>query len=136
IKPALSVGLSVTRVGGRGHTASQKDVAAKTLYALAAYSQAKEFSHFGSELALATRRDLETGKLLYEVLTQSPNELFTIIEQQLMLDIVLSLSEGQVLDLATLKMSVRDFATKIHTDNDFGKVRDELKAKSLLELKR
>ncbi|MCA9337405.1 sodium-transporting two-sector ATPase [Candidatus Saccharibacteria bacterium] len=136
IKPALSVGLSVTRVGGRGHTASQKDVAAKTLYALAAYSQAKEFSHFGSELALATRRDLETGKLLYEVLTQSPNELFTIIEQQLMLDIVLSLSEGQVLDLATLKMSVHDFAAKIHSDNDFAKIRDELKAKSLLELKR
>lgn len=136
IRPALSVGLSVTRVGARGHNAQQKDIAAKTLYALAAYSRAQEFAHFGSELALATKKDLETGKRIYDVLSQPPGEIYSIAEQQLMLDVVLSLGEGQVLDLPTLKMSVRDFAVKLKSDADFAKVRDELKAKSLLELKR
>ncbi len=39
---------------------------------LSSYRQAEEFSHFGSELALEARRDLEKGKQLFEMMTQAP----------------------------------------------------------------
>jgi F-type H+-transporting ATPase subunit alpha len=62
IRPAVSVGLSVSRVGGVGQDKRQKKLTAALFKKLAAYRQAAEFSHFGSELALeskAARRDLQ-----------------------------------------------------------------------------
>ena len=89
VRPALSTGLSVTRVGGVGHTKRQKSLAAETLKTLAAYRQAEEFSHFGSELALEAKRALDTGRLIFKVMTQSPTQVFSLTAQQLMMDIVL-----------------------------------------------
>ncbi len=135
-RPAISSGLSVSRVGGRGHNDRQKQLAARTLKALAAYRQAQEFAHFGSELALETKRDLETGKLLEAVLTQSPGENYSRIAQQMMLDIVLNRGEQDVLDVKTMKMAVADIAKLVKKDDDYAMVRDQLKAKSLVELKK
>ena len=64
VRPALNMGLSVTRVGGVGHNKRQKALAAQTLKILADYRQAEEFSHFGTELAAEAKRALETGKLV------------------------------------------------------------------------
>lgn len=136
IRPAINVGQSVTRVGGRGHNNLQKQIAGQMFKSLGAYVQAQEFSHFGSELALSTRQDLEMGKHLNEVLTQPAHETFTVMAQQLMLDIMLGLREGETIDVASLKLQAPTFATKIKKDAEYMKVRDELKAKTLLELKR
>ena len=92
IRPAVSMGLSVTRAGGVGHNKRQKDLAAKTLKILADYRQAEEFSHFGSELAVEAKRALATGKRIFEILTQSPSDTFSLMAQQLMIDIVLNLA--------------------------------------------
>jgi F-type H+/Na+-transporting ATPase subunit alpha len=136
IRPALNVGQSVTRVGGRGHNKRQKQQAQQVFQALGSYSQAREFSHFGSELALATKKDLEAGKRIYDVLTQPPHETYTITAQQLMLDIILGLGEGQALDIQTLKLLAPDYASKVKSDKDFNDVREQLKGRSLLEMKR
>ena len=53
-----------------------------------------------------------------------------------MLDIVLNVEEGVKLDVDTLKTNVREFAGKIEKDEQYDAVRDELKAKSLVELKK
>ena len=136
LRPALSPGLSVTRVGGRGHNARQKQLAARTMQLLAAYRQAREFSHFGSELALAVKKDLEAGKRLQAILNQTPGESYPAISQQLMLDIVINITEAEALDIGALKANVNTYGTKVKTDADYEKVRAELKAKSLLELKK
>ena len=136
IRPAINTGLSVTRVGGRGHNKRQKDLAAKTFVALAAYQQAQEFAHFGSELALSARKDLEIGKRIHDIFTQLPSELYSLVEQQLMLDIVLGLGEGQAIDMQDLRLHVRELAAKITNDDDYSKAYNELKNASLLELKR
>ncbi len=136
VRPALNMGLSVTRVGGVGHGKRQKSLAAQTLKMLADYRQAEEFSHFGSELALESKRTLETGKRIFEIITQSPGDTYSLVGQELMMDIVLNLEDGAVLDINSLKLKVPEFAAKVQTDDDFEKVRDELKAASQVELKK
>lgn len=136
IRPAINTGLSVTRVGGRGHNARQKQLLAQAFQTLAAYRQAQEFSRFGSELALAAKHDLETGKRIRELLTQAPGETFPVMSQQLMLDIVLNLNENEVLDMSAMRRSVNEVATKVKDDKDYEAVRNDLKKQSLLEMKK
>ncbi len=136
IRPALSTGLSVTRVGGRGHSKLQKQLAAQTFQILAAFRQAEEFSRFGTELALEAKRDLATGKRLRELLTQAPGETFSVMSQQLMLDIVLNLGDNELLDINALKVSVSTYAVTVKDEKTYQSARAALKQKSLLELKR
>ncbi|MCA9332639.1 sodium-transporting two-sector ATPase [Candidatus Saccharibacteria bacterium] len=136
IRPAVNMGLSVTRVGGVGHNKRQKSLAAQTLKTLADYRQAEEFSHFGSELALESKKALETGKRIFELLTQSPSDTYSLLSQQLMMDVILNLEDGAVLDINTMKLKVKEYADKIENDDQFEKVRDELKVGSQVELKK
>ncbi|HVX56562.1 MAG TPA: sodium-transporting two-sector ATPase, partial [Candidatus Saccharimonadales bacterium] len=134
VRPALSIGLSVTRAGGAGHNKRQKDLAARTLKVLADYRQAEEFAHFGSELALESKQALATGKRILTILTQPPSDSFSLMAQQLMLDLVINLQDGEDLDISALKMNVNQAAATIKDDADFERVRDQLKAKCLIQL--
>ena len=135
IRPAINIGLSVTRAGGLGHNKRQKDMAAQTLKTLADYRQAEEFSHFGSELAVEAKRALETGKNIFEIVTQSPGDTYSLMAQQLMLDLILNGVDGENIDLNSLKLNARDFAAKVTKDEDYDAVRAELKAKCIIQLK-
>jgi F-type H+-transporting ATPase subunit alpha len=135
MRPAVSVGLSVTRVGGRGLNERQKQLASQMTKALNAYNQAQEFAHFGSELAVAAQADLTRGKQIYEVLTQAIGETYTLMGQQLILDILLNLTDAEQLELKTLKAKASEFAGKIQKDEDFTHIRDDLKLMSLLQQK-
>ena len=138
VRPAVNMGLSVTRVGGVGHNKRQKDLASQTLKTLAAYREAEEFSHFGSELALEAKKALETGKKLFVALTQSPTQVYSFMAQQLMLDIVLNSEEQEQLDVAKLQKQVNEYADKITDDSDeaFEKQKAELKKQCTVELKK
>jgi F-type H+-transporting ATPase subunit alpha len=135
VRPALSMGLSVTRAGGAGHNKRQKELASKALKILADYRQAEEFSHFGSELAVEAKRTLNSGKRIFEILTQSPTDVFSLMAQQLMFDIVLNLEDSEDLDLSVLKLSVNEFAARITKDEEYDNVRDLLKDACLVKLK-
>ena len=126
IRPAISMGLSVTRAGGVGHNKRQKDLAAQTLKLLADYRQAEEFSHFGSELGPEAKHALATGEHIFQVLTQGPGDTYSLYAQQLMLDVVLSLEPGSELDITGLKANANDFAGKITQDEEYDKVRGML----------
>lgn len=129
IRPALNIGLSVTRAGGIGHNKRQKALAAETLKLLADYRQAEEFSHFGSELAAEAKRALETGKRLFQMMTQTPTDTYSLIAQQLMLDIVLHADTNVPLDVSNLKLNVTEFAARVTGDDVYDQIREELKAK-------
>lgn len=136
LRPAVNTGLSVTRIGGVGHNKRQKAQAATTLKTLAAYREAEEFSHFGSELALEAKIALEKGKNIFKVLNQGPQETFSFMAQQLMLDIVLNTDPEVKFDVDVLKANVREYAEKVTKDEEFDKIRDELLAKCKVELKK
>lgn len=134
VRPALSIGLSVTRAGGVGHNKRQKELAAKTLKVLADYRQAEEFSHFGAELAAEARQALVTGKRLNMMLTQGPSETFSLMSQQLMFDLILRLGPAEEVDIQALKANVTDIAAKVTSDDVYEQALAELKTKCLISL--
>ncbi len=135
VRPSVSMGLSVTRAGGVGHNKKQKELAAKTLKILAAYRQAEEFAHFGSELAIEASRALVTGKRILSALTQGPGDTFSLMAQQLMLDIILNLEDNTELDVSSLKLNVHEYAAKVTKDEEYEAIKEQLKAKCLVEIK-
>ncbi len=119
IRPAISVGQSVTRSGGAGHNARQKKYSARVLRILAEYRQASEFSHFGTELGPEAKLALRLGKIIQQIITQSPSEVYTLIEQQLMLGVIVDLVEGEDIDVSILKLKLAEHAVKVSSDKDF-----------------
>lgn len=136
VRPAMNIGLSVTRAGGVGHNKRQKGLAAETLKLLADYRQAEEFSHFGSELALEAQRALTIGKRLFQLMTQSPNDTYSLMAQQLMMDIVLHLEDGVQLDVNAMKLNVAEIAATVTSEDQYDAAKEALKAKAVVELKR
>jgi F-type H+-transporting ATPase subunit alpha len=137
LRPALNIGLSVTRVGGVGHNKRQKEIVAKVMKTLASYRQALEFSRFGSELAIEAKNDLASGKRILELLGQTPQETFTIMAQQLMFEIILEVAEGEILDMSMLRTSADEAGAQVkEDDSNYADVKAQLKAKSLLEMKK
>jgi F-type H+-transporting ATPase subunit alpha len=135
-RPAVNIGMSVTRVGNVGQNKRQKTLASQTLKTLAEYRQAEEFSHFGSELALESKGAMEKGKNILSIFNQGPTETHSLISQQLMLDIILSLQDGQKINLDKMKKGIGESDSQVKTDADYEKIKEELKSKYAVELKK
>ena len=69
-RPAVNVGLSVSRVGGAAQTKAMKKANANLRIELAQYKEMESFAQFSSDLDAETRRQLEHGKALMEMLKQ------------------------------------------------------------------
>ncbi|MBI5906937.1 sodium-transporting two-sector ATPase [Candidatus Saccharibacteria bacterium] len=126
LRPALSVGLSVTRVGGRGHNDRQKAQNSRLFKFLATYAQAQQFARFGSELAITSQKQLSHGQKLNQLLTQTPGETYSLMAQQLMLDILLDEKNADNLDVPKLKDLVGKTAKLVKNDSDYDGVLAEL----------
>ncbi len=70
IKPAINVGLSVSRVGGSAQTKAMKKNAGTLKLSLAQYRELEAFSQFASDLDADTKKSLERGKRMVEILKQ------------------------------------------------------------------
>lgn len=128
IRPAVSVGLSVSRVGGVGQNKRQKKLTASLFKKLALYRQAAEFSHFGSELAIDSKYDLELGKRIYEALKQPPELIYTANEQDLILGTVMK-TEGKIsINIDSLKRKSKELAPTLNADSDWEAVLTKLLA--------
>jgi F-type H+-transporting ATPase subunit alpha len=81
IRPAISVGLSVSRVGGSAQDKATKSVAGSLRLELAQYRELAAFSQFASDLDEATKQRLTRGRLLTEVLKQKQYDPMSVSEQ-------------------------------------------------------
>ena len=70
IRPAINVGISVSRVGGNAQTKAMKKVAGSLRLDLAQYRELAAFAQFGSDLDAATQRQLTRGERMVEILKQ------------------------------------------------------------------
>ncbi len=85
IRPAVNVGLSVSRVGGAAQTKAMKQVAGTLRLDLAQYRELAAFAQFGSDLDKATLMQLERGKRMVELLKQDQYQPMSLDEQIIVL---------------------------------------------------
>ena len=126
VRPAVNAGLSVSRVGGQAQTKRQKQLSTALFKSLAKYHQAEEFSHFSSQLSKETRLDLTRGKHLYTALQQPPEQLFSLPEQQLMLETIMKSEDDRAIDVAMLKTAVKEQGANVTSDEDYDKTEADL----------
>merc|ERR1712151_1273334 len=81
IRPAVNVGLSVSRVGSAAQTKAMKKVAGKLKLELAQFAELEAFSQFASDLDDATQKQLQRGTRLREVLKQPQNSPLSVAQQ-------------------------------------------------------
>ena len=78
VRPAINVGISVSRVGGAAQTKAMKSVAGRLRVDLAQYRELEAFAAFGSDLDQASKAQLDRGARLVELLKQSQSNPFPI----------------------------------------------------------
>jgi F-type H+/Na+-transporting ATPase subunit alpha len=83
VRPAVNVGLSVSRVGGSAQVKAMKKVAGTLRLDLAQYRELAAFSQFGSDLDASTQRQLNRGARLVELLKQEQYKPMDVIDQVL-----------------------------------------------------
>jgi F-type H+-transporting ATPase subunit alpha len=80
-RPAINVGISVSRVGGNAQTKAMKKVAGKLRLDLSQYRDLEAFAQFGSELDPETQRSLARGERLVEMLNQKERNPLSVADQ-------------------------------------------------------
>ncbi|MDE8688553.1 F0F1 ATP synthase subunit alpha [Faecalibacterium sp. DFI.5.82] len=114
-RPAVNVGLSVSRVGGAAQTKAMKKANSNLRIELAQYKDMESFAQFSSDLDTETRRQLEHGKALTEMLKQPLYQPKSDAEQV----VVLTLASHGMLDdlpLADQRAKTNAFVRQFHAD--------------------
>ena len=114
-RPAVNVGLSVSRVGGAAQTKAMKKANSNLRIELAQYKDMESFAQFSSDMDAETRRQLEHGKALTEMLKQPLYQPKSDAEQV----VILTLASHGMLDtlpLAEQRAKVNAFVRSFHAD--------------------
>ena len=107
IRPAISVGLSVSRVGGSAQIKAMKQVAGTMRLDLAQYRELAAFAQFGSDLDKATKAQLDRGARMVETLKQAQYSPLSVAEQVL---VIFTAVRGHLADIPVGKV------VTFHTD--------------------
>ncbi len=121
IRPAINVGISVSRVGGNAQTKAIKQVSGRLKLDLAQYRELAAFSQFESELDEPTRKLLGRGAKVTQILKQKKQQTYSLGEE---VAVIWAVTKGYLDDLETEKVS--EFEERFINDLN-------LKAKKLLE---
>ena len=144
IRPAINVGISVSRVGSAAQTKAMKKVAGKLKLELAQFAELEAFSQFASDLDEATQKQLARGTRLREVLKQPQNSPLSVAEQVALIYTGINgylddLSLGDVKDYcASLLKSLstgKSYIDAIGSTNQFTEEAEELLKNTISETK-
>jgi F-type H+-transporting ATPase subunit alpha len=114
VRPAINVGLSVSRVGGSAQIKAMKSVAGTLKLELAQYRELAAFAQFGSDLDPATQKQLNRGQRLVEILKQGQYKPMTVEKQVI---IIFAATNGYVdsYPVAALKKYEEELMTFIES---------------------
>ena len=124
VRPAVNVGISVSRVGGSAQTKAMKGVAGRLRLDLAQYRELEAFSAFASDLDAATKRQLERGARTVEALKQGQYMPMTT-EDQVM--ILYAVTNGFIDDVATEKVRAWEKGFHEYMTAQFPQVGDNIR---------
>jgi len=130
VRPAINVGLSVSRVGGSAQVKAMKQVAGTLRLALAQYREMAAFAQFGSDLDAATQRQLARGARLVEILKQ-PQYQPMPVEKQVM--IIFAANNGYIDDYPV--NAARRYETEMMTfiENSHAGILAEVREKKAID---
>lgn len=145
IRPAINVGISVSRVGSAAQIKAMKQVAGKLKLELAQFAELEAFSQFASDLDQATQNELARGQRLREMLKQAQNAPIPVEEQ---VAVIYSGINGYLDDIPVtevrpfiaklrsyLKSSVAEFLTDVKESKKLSPESEELLKKAITAVK-
>lgn len=145
-RPAINAGISVSRVGGSAQIKAMKRVSSKIKLMLAQYRELQNFSQFGSDIDADTKKRLDHGRILMEILKQGQYGPLDVADQVM---IIYAASNGMLDDIPVT--SVKEFERQfyvymddhypevkreIHTTGDFSEESEKLMRKGIEEFKK
>jgi F-type H+-transporting ATPase subunit alpha len=129
VRPAINVGISVSRVGGSAQVKAMRSVAGRLRLDLAQYRELEAFSAFASDLDAATKRQLERGARTVEVLKQ-PQYSPMPVEQQVM--IIYAVTNGHLDDVPVNRIKEWERGFHAFMAAQFPQVGDALRREKVL----
>src|SRR5689334_19761796 len=126
VRPAINVGISVSRVGGNAQTKAMKKIAGSLRLDLAAYRELEAFAQLGTELDAATQKQLDRGARLVELLKQ-PQYKPMPIEQQV--TVIFAATQGYLDDVPVNRVQEFQNAFLSYVDASASDVRKDLAEK-------
>ena len=123
MRPAVNVGLSVSRVGGAAQTKIMKKLSGGIRTALAQYRELAAFSQFASDLDDATRKQLDHGQKVTELLKQKQYAPMSVAQQSLVL---FAAERGYLADVELSKIGSFEAALLAYVDRDHAPLMQEI----------
>ena len=123
IRPAINAGISVSRVGGAAQTKVIKKLGGGVRLALAQYRELAAFAQFASDLDEATRKQLERGRMVTELMKQPQYEPLQVWEMALTL---FAVNNGYFDDIDVKKALAAERAMRAHIKSKFGDLIDRI----------
>lgn len=130
VRPAVNVGLSVSRVGGNAQIKAMKQVAGKLRLDLAQYRELESFAKFSSELDKSTQAQLTRGQKMVEILKQDQNKTLSVEKQ---IAIIFLGTQGYLDDIPVEKIHSIEQQFYQFMDTKYANVLTEIAGKKQLD---
>ena len=130
VRPAINVGISVSRVGGNAQIKAMKQIAGSLRLDLAAYRELEAFAQLGTELDKATQKQLDRGARMVELLKQPQFVPMNAIDQVLS---IFAASKGFMDDVETKDVAAFEKGLLNYFSTSGKSLRDELAQKKAID---
>ena len=130
IRPAINVGLSVSRVGGAAQIKAIKQVSGTLRLDLAQYRELQAFAQFASDLDESSRKQLERGQKMVEVLKQPPYSPLPVENQVV---IIFAGAKGYLDDVATINVTKFEAELYPYIEAKYPEIFEQIRTKKVLD---
>ena len=130
IRPAINVGLSVSRVGGAAQIKAIKQVSGTLRLDLAQYRELQAFAQFASDLDESSRKQLERGQKMVEVLKQPPYSPLPVENQVV---IIFAGAKGYLDDVATANVTKFEAELYPYIEAKYPEIFEQIRTKKVLD---